>query len=135
MEALLTATHFATSYENTESGGYSPTTFIIFLVFTAISLVAMWRVFEKAKQPGWTVFIPIYNLSIQLRIVGRPGWWLLLYLIPVVNVIVTIVVAIDLAKAFGKSTTFGVVGLWLFNIIGILILGFGDAKYKGVPKH
>ena len=58
----------------------------------------------------------------------------MLLFIPVVNFVVTIILAIDLAKHFGKSTTFGVVGLWLFNVIGALMLGFGKAEYVG-PKH
>jgi hypothetical protein len=40
-------------------------------------------------------------------------------------------VSIDVAKAFGKSAAFGVIGLWLFSIIGYLMLGFGDATYQG----
>jgi len=39
--------------------------------------------------------------------------------------------ALDLAKSFGKSAAFGIIGLWLFNIIGFLILAFGDATYQG----
>jgi hypothetical protein len=39
--------------------------------------------------------------------------------------------AIDLAKSFGKDAAYGVLLLWLFNVIGYLILGFGAAEYKG----
>ena len=108
---------------------------VVALVVVLVSFIAMWRVFEKAKKPGWAAIIPIYNIYVGLKIIGRPAWWILLYLVPLVNVIVQIVVAIDTAKAFGKSTTFGIFGLWLFSFIGFMILGFGDAKYKGVPKH
>jgi hypothetical protein len=34
------------------------------------------------------------------------------------------------AEKFGKSSAFGIFGLWLFAPIGYLMLGFGDAKYK-----
>jgi len=109
--------------------------FIIAGILGLLSIIAMWRTFQKAKQPGWAAIIPFYNLYILLKIVGRPGWWLILFLIPLVSLIISIVVAIDLAKAFGKSTAYGVIGLWLFSIIGYFMLGFGKATYKGAPQH
>ncbi len=120
---------------STTTGGHSPMLFIIAGILGLLSIIAMWRTFQKAKQPGWAAIIPFYNLYILLKIVGRPGWWLILFLIPLVSLIISIVVAIDLAKAFGKSTAYGVIGLWLFSIIGYFMLGFGKATYKGAPQH
>ena len=54
--------------------------------------------------------------------------------VPLVNLFVTIMLSIDLAKHFGKSTAFGIVALWLFSIVGYFMLGYGDAEYVG-PKH
>ena len=104
---------------------------LVGLIVALLLIVAAWRLFTKAGQPGWAAIIPFYNIYVLLKIVGRPGWWLILLLIPFVNVIVLLVVSIDLAKSFGKVTGFGVVGLWLFSLIGYLILGFGDAQYRG----
>lgn len=104
---------------------------LIWLVFAAVIVVAMWKVFEKAGQAGWKAIVPIYNAYVLLQIVGRPGWWLLLYFIPLVNIVVTVLVAVDLAKSFGKSEVFGIIALWLFSFVGYLMLGFGDATYIG----
>jgi len=101
------------------------------LIIWLVVILAFWQVFVKAGKPGWASIIPIYNIYVLLKIAGRPGWWLILYLIPVVNWVISIVVSIDVAKAFGKSAAFGVVGLWLFSVIGYLMLGFGDATYQG----
>ncbi len=101
------------------------------LIFVLLLIASMWRTFTKAGQPGWAAIIPIYNIYVLLQIVGRPGWWLILYFIPFVNIIVGLLVSIDLAKSFGKSAAWGVILLFFFNIIGYLILGFGDATYKG----
>jgi len=95
-----------------------------------VGLIAMWKVYTKAGKPGWAVLIPIYNLVVLLEIVGRPGWWLILMLIPLVNVIVAIMIAFDLAYSFGKGNGFGL-GLVFFNFIFLLILGFGSATYVG----
>ena len=100
---------------------------IIFLIV----IIGLWKVFTKAGEPGWAAIIPIYNYYVILKIVGRPWWWLLLLLIPIVNLIVSIIVAIDLAKSFGKDAVYGVILLWLFSVIGFLILGYGDAQYQG----
>jgi len=62
---------------------------------------------------------------------GRPGWWILLMLIPLVNIVIAILVAIDVAKAFGQSAAWGVVLLFLLCGIGYLILGFGNYRYVG----
>ena len=62
---------------------------------------------------------------------GRPGWWLILYIIPLVNLVISIVVSLDLAKAFGKGGGFGFFGLWLLPFIGYPTLGFGRARYLG----
>ncbi|MBL9215108.1 MAG: hypothetical protein JNG83_06495 [Opitutaceae bacterium] len=93
-------------------------------------VAAIWKVFVKAGQPGWAAIIPIYNIYILLKIAGRPGWWLLLLLIPLVNLVVSIMVGIDVAKAFGKGAGFGV-GLALLGFIFYPILGFGSATYLG----
>jgi hypothetical protein len=101
-----------------------------YLAFFIIYAVAAWQMYEKAGQPGWKCLIPIYNWYILLKIVGRPGWWLILFLIPFVNFVVWIIVAIDLAKSYGKGTGFAI-GLIFLSVIFILILGYGDARYVG----
>lgn len=107
--------------------------FLILLIELAVLVLiiaSVWKVFAKANQPGWASIIPIYNLYILTKIVGRPWWFLLLMFIPLVNIIVGIVLSIDLAKSFGKGAGFGV-GLALLGFIFYPILGFGDAAYKG----
>ena len=66
----------------------SPMVWVIDVVLSVLMIAAMWKVFTKAGQPGWASIIPIYNLYIWCKIVGRPGWWILLMLIPLVNIIV-----------------------------------------------
>lgn len=99
-------------------------------VFGLVMLVAMWKIFTKANKPGWAAIIPFYNIWVMLEIVGRPGWWLLLMLIPGVNLVIGIIVLFDLAKSFGKGGGFAV-GLLLLPYIFFLILGFGKAQYQG----
>ena len=99
-------------------------------IFAAI-LAGMWKAFEKMGRKGWEGIVPIYNIYILLQIVGKPVWWIVLFLIPLVNLIVAILVCIEVAKGFGKGTGFGVC-LALFGFVFWPILGFGDAQWQGV---
>jgi len=102
---------------------------LITTVFLVLALIGLWKMYKKAGKPGWATLIPIYNTVVYLRIIARPWWWILLLLIPFVNIIVTFIMAVKLGKSFGKSGLFGFVWLGLFPIVGTLILGFGSAQY------
>ncbi|MCB0880111.1 MAG: signal peptidase I [Thermoleophilia bacterium] len=103
---------------------------LIYIALIVVVIAGWWKTFEKAGQPGWGAIIPIYNAYLLLKIAGRPGWWLILLLIPFVNLIVAIIVSIDVATSFGKGTGFGL-GLALLGFIFYPMLGFGDAQYSG----
>jgi hypothetical protein len=115
---------------STQGTAPSPFATIIGLLIAVVLIAAMWKVFTKAGQPGWASIIPIYNIYIWCKIVGRPAWWIILLLIPFVNFIIGIILCIDLAKSFGKGVGFGI-GLALLGFIFFPILGFGSAQYQG----
>ena len=100
------------------------------LVIALIALVGLWKVFVKAGKPGWAAIIPFYNTYTQLKIVGRPGWWLILLFIPLVNIILGIIVLNDLSKSFGKGVGYTLLLIFL-PFIGYPMLGWGDAVYRG----
>lgn len=103
---------------------------LIYLAVVVLLIASMWVIFTKAGKPGWAAIIPIYNLVVLLEIVGRPIWWIVLMLIPVVGLIVSILVVIDLAKSFGKSVGFGI-GFLFLPFVFAPMLAFGDARYGG----
>ena len=74
--------------------------------------------------------IPIYNILMLLEIIGKPWWWILLLLIPGVNLIFGIWMFNLLSISFGKTEGF-TVGLVLLPFIFLPILGFGDDQYRG----
>src|SRR5437879_8929670 len=107
-----------------------PVFWIFYLAFTILMIAAWWKIFTKAGQPGWACIIPIYNLYVWCKIVGRPWWWILLMLIPFVNFIILIILIIDLAKSFGKGVGFGI-GLLLLAVIFFPILGRSEERRVG----
>jgi len=103
---------------------------LAYVAFFVVVIAGMWKTFAKAGQPGWAAIVPIYNIYVMLKIVGREAWWLILFFIPCVGFVAAIIVYMDLAKSFGKSTGFGL-GLIFLSFIFFPILGFGNARYVG----
>lgn len=103
---------------------------LVYVAILALVIAGLWKLFTKAGQPGWACLIPLYNIYILLKIVGRPWWWLLLMFIPIVSLVAGIVVILDLAKSFGKGVGFAI-GMILLGFIFIPVLGFGNAQYQG----
>ena len=102
---------------------------ILQLLVIVVAIAGLWKVLEKADQPGWSCLIPIYNIYVMLKVAGRPGWWLILIIIPLVNLIF-IVIPFDIANKFGKGIGYGF-GLLFLPFVFYPILGFGSARYRG----
>jgi hypothetical protein len=122
-----------TSFEYSSSGNPpGPIFWICWAAFVILFIASLWKIFTKAGQPGWAAIIPIVNTYYVIKVAGRPWWWLILLLIPFVNVVIWIILSIDLAKAFGKGVAFGI-GLLLLPFIFYPILAFGSAQYQSAP--
>lgn len=134
------ALDYGTNYMYTPSNGSGASAgiaaflLVVWLAWAAaiiVAIVALWKMYSKAGKPGWAAIVPFYNTWVLAEIGGKPGWWMFLMFIPFVNIVVAILIALGIARNFGKSEAFGIFGLWLFSIIGYLILGFGSATYEG----
>jgi hypothetical protein len=106
--------------------------FVVYLAFIVLMIASMWKVFEKAGQKGWTAIIPILNIIVLLKVVHKEIWWIILFIIPCVSIVAWIIVAFDLAKAYGKGAGYGL-GLIILPFIFMPILGFGSAQYALAP--
>jgi hypothetical protein len=103
---------------------------IIGIAVMVLMIIANWKIYTKAQKPGWACLIPIYNIIVLLEIVGKPWWWLLLMLIPFVNIVFAIWMLNLLSKSFGHGTGF-TLGLLFLSFIFYPILGFGSSQYAG----
>ena len=102
-----------------------------YLLFT---IIALRPVFAKAGYNGWSALIPIYNYYVLVKIAGFHGATVLLYIIPIVNIVFSIVVAVKVGAAFGKGGGFSFFLLWLLAFIGYCIVGYGAATYQGPAR-
>jgi ABC-type sulfate transport system permease subunit len=100
------------------------------IIVWVISIIGMWKLYEKAGKPGWASIIPIYNVIVLLEIIGKPVWWLLLLLVPCANIVFGVWILNLLSKSFGQSEGF-TIGLILLPFIFYPVLGFGNYTYLG----
>ena len=110
--------------------GPGPIFWIVCAVLIVFEIASLWKVFEKAGQPGWACIIPIYNIVVLCQIAGKPAWWVLLYLIPLVNIVISIMVKHNISKNFGHDVGF-TLGLVFLAFIFYPILAWGDSQYQG----
>jgi hypothetical protein len=121
------------AYQNMEPGGMMAMLgafAFVYLIILLIILIAFWKIFTKAGKPGWASIIPIYSAIVLLEIVGKPAWWIILMLIPLVNVVIIIMVIHRLSLSFGKGTGMTLLLIFL-PFIGLPVLAFGNAAYVG----
>lgn len=100
------------------------------IAIAVVEIIALWKVFTKAGEPGWAAIVPIYNTYVMTKIAGYNPLMFLLLLVPLVNVVFLIMVMLRIGQAFGKSTGWSIVMLVILNVIGMLILGFGKDEYR-----
>ena len=120
-------------YYSNNDWGWGIGMFLYFLFVLAAAgfyLYCYWRIFEKAGRKGWEGLIPGHNTLELFLMVGRPGWWFFLMMIPLANIVIAIMLIFDLAKVFGKETGFGF-GILFLSFVFIPILALGDAEYQG----
>lgn len=105
---------------------------IICIAIAAVMIVSLWKVFTKAGRPGWAAIVPFYNMWTLFEIGGQKGAYIFFIFIPFVGSIIYLVFQIkaylEIAKRFGKDTTFGVLSIF-FPFVTFPILAFSDAKY------
>ncbi len=78
---------------------------------------------RKTNTPnGWMGWVPILNVYLLCKIAGKPGWWLLLFLIPIVNIIFVLLVWMGAAEARGKPAWVGL--LIIIPVVSFFVPGY-----------
>lgn len=132
---------------------------VFYAAVLVFSIATMWRIFTKAGEKGWKCLIPFYNGYIQCKIAWEGSKFWVILIIPFVVgmvksvdprlgqvgsvialiavlacyvylIVILVKLCIRMAHRFNKSTAFGVVGLFMFSLIGYIILAWGSADYN-----
>lgn len=93
---------------------------IIILVFAVLYIAGLWKVFEKAGEPGWLAIFPVYNWVIALKIAGI-SWALIIILFLPITILHKV--------AFGEWSWM-VLYVFMFAMISVLqfAIGYGTAR-------
>lgn len=76
---------------------------------------------------AWLALIPIANIFLMLSIGKKPMWWFLLFLVPLLNIIMLIIVWMAVAEARGKPSWWGILTIVpVANLIVPGVLAWSD---------
>ena len=124
-------TTLATEVANTSAAaGSSAGSLIGGLIGYLLFAFALVGVFKKADEPVWQAFVPIWNTIVLIKVSGKPIWWIILLLIPIVNIVILVLVYHALSLSFGHGAGF-TVGLVFLPIIFLYVLGYDSNPYRG----
>ncbi|MCF8298776.1 MAG: signal peptidase I [Saprospiraceae bacterium] len=107
---------------------------ILFIIFSILSLIGIWKLFEKAGQPGWTVLVPFYNAYIWLKIIDKPLWWFIFILTPFINVFMLLLMIVELVKCYNKYSLWEQALSVIFPFIYLPYMGFFEKDKYSNPK-
>jgi hypothetical protein len=77
---------------------------------------------KTGEDNAWFAFIPILDLVLLLSIADKPIWWIVLFLIPLVNIVFVVLVWMAVAGRMGKPSWLGL--LILIPLVNLGIIGY-----------
>ncbi|HLN19344.1 MAG TPA: DUF5684 domain-containing protein [Patescibacteria group bacterium] len=105
---------------------------VIFLIIYIYMAICLMKMAHKTNTPNaWLAWIPIANAFLMLQIAKKPLWWFILFLIPFVNIVMTILVWMAIAKVLGKPEWIGV--LMIVPVANIIIPGYLAFSNSSTP--
>lgn len=127
-------------YETTYDGsGIGAVMWLIILAAYLYFAYAQFKIAQKIgyRNSAWWAFIPILNIVLLIKMAGRPMYWFLFCLIPIVNIIIFAVMWIDVAKACSQPPFWGFLTILPFiNFVSIGVLAFtGPQLTKQFPAE
>lgn len=131
--------------------------YIVVALLAAFGILGQWVLYYKCDLPGVASIVPVWNVIVFLKIMGRPTWQAILFMIPppiiayivytgnmsmganvalvsmlAVFLIFTVTLYIELCKCFGKNSFVSYILVLIFNGFYVMYLGMsGDTEYKG----
>jgi len=108
--------------------------YLLFAIYIIGSRVGLYKLFIKAGEDGWKAFIPIYSDVVWIKLIGKPMFWVVLTLIPILRTLVKVSMDIEMAKAYGKQSFKDQAFAVLLPFIFYPKIGFDpNTKYVGPP--
>jgi len=95
---------------------------LIVLVLYVYQALCWLYIAKRTNTPnGWFAFIPILNIILMLQIAKRPLWWIILYFIPIVNIVIAIMLIVDVLKVLKRPTWWVI--MQFIPIVNLIFMG------------
>lgn len=104
---------------------------LVVYVYLAICLQVLAN--KTGTKNGWMGWVPILNVYLFCKIGGKPGWWMVLFLIPFVNIFFAIIVFMAIAEARGKPYWWGI--LIVIPLVRAIVPGYLAFSVPKGPVH
>lgn len=101
----------------------NPGIFILLVFIIFIGAVGKAKLFAKANQPWVAALVPVWDLFVVLKMVGRPAVHAVYLLIPGFNIYFGFKLLIEIAQSFGKTAMVDAILVCFFNVFYVLNLG------------
>jgi len=85
--------------------------------------LALQTIAQKTNtENGWLAWIPIANIYLMIMIGRKPVWWIILFLIPLVNIVMYVIIWMAIAEARGKPNWWGI--LIIVPVVNLIVPGY-----------
>jgi hypothetical protein len=104
-------------------GGFLLIFCVFFLAFYVYHASALQAIATKTNTENpWFAWIPILNIVLMLNIAKKPIWWILLFLIPLANIVLAVIVWMGIAEARNKPNWWGI--LMIVPPVNLIVPGY-----------
>ncbi len=105
---------------------------IVWLIGYAYFAICLQTIAKKTgTKDAWMAWVPVLNVFLMCTLGGKPGWWLILFCIPFVNIVMLIIVWMAIAEARNKPSWFGILMIVPFvNFVIPAVLAFGKEEVR-----
>jgi hypothetical protein len=94
--------------------------FVAFYVYCALALSTIAS--KTNTENPWLAWIPIANIVLALNVAKKPIWWIVLFFVPVVSIVMTVIVGMAVAEARGKPNWWGI--LLIVPGVNLIVPGY-----------
>lgn len=131
-------------------GGLFAGVIIVSIIVSIMLVIAGWKIFKKAGEPGWKILIPFCNIYVYLKILNLKNWFWFMLALDVLLLVSCIACKFDLylvmtgdanqVEAYLNSYDFGanpmvIISFVLFTVYSIILSILSAYRLSKVFGH
>ena len=102
------------------AGAFAFVIFLVAIVFYVYFALCHMKIAKRTNTPNaWMAWVPIAQIILMLQVAKKPIWWIIMFLIPVVNIVFGVLVWMAVAKTLGRPEWMGIL-LALSPLVSII---------------